>query len=291
MNFVSSVKILRLIFSFFAALLLVIYATSSFAKDSYKTESTPEDPAAAQPFKLNKEGKPLLYIGLHQQHRPFSYYSKEHKRREGYTVDVVKELCRRMQADCHVYYGNYKNIELKLLRGDLDFALGNFFEGPAAGHKLLYTDYIIRSYPVIVSTDYSLAFASADDLRAYNFGVRANSFEHTLMERERALSHVSYYTIYGTHTELFKALNQGQVDALYIGNLSAYGFTSIDKSTLYVIADKLHSHRRFGNVRIVLPGDHEALQRHLNELIAQMKKDKTLFRLSLDYMPSIENGL
>lgn len=285
-------KTLYIFVSFALALVLMINMTPSFAEDNNTAlASVFED--NSQPIRTNEEGKPLLYIGLHQQHRPFSYYSKALKRRSGYTVDVVKEMCKRLNADCHVYYGDYKDIELKLLRGQLDFALGNFFEraSASAGQRLIYTDYIIRSYPVIVATDYSLAFASADDLRAYNFGVRADSFEHVIMERERALSHVSYYTIYGTHTELFKALNQGKVDALYIGNLSAYGFTSIDKSTLYIISDKFHQQRQFGDVRIILPEDRKALQKSLNELILQMKNDKTLYRLSLDYMPSVENGL
>ncbi len=291
MNFKSSVKILRISIRFILALVLIMNVSLSYAEDHYKSELTPQESPSAPSFKLNSAGKPVLYIGLHKQHRPFSYYSKTLRRRTGYTVDVVNEICKRMNADCHVYYGNYKEIELRLLQGKLDFALGNFFEKGSGEHKLLYSDYIIRSYPVIVASDYSLAFASADDLRAYNFGVRANSFEHKLMERERAQSHISYYTIYGTHSELFKALNQSQVDALYIGNLSAYGFTYIDKSTLYIISDKLHSKRLFGDVRIVLPGDHHSLLANLNELIAQMKKDKTLYRISLDYMPSVENGL
>lgn len=232
-----------------------------------------------------------LRVGLHSNHIPFSYFSDLYNRHEGLAVDVANELCRRMDANCEFTYADYVKLESALSFNDLDFSVGNYERASATSAKFLYSNYYIRSYPVIISHDYSVVFATADDLRNCNFGVRAGSFEEKIMERERSLSNVAYYTIYGTHTEMFRALERGDIDALYLNNITAYGMLEHEPNALYMASDKYNPKNTYADICVGVSSQNRALLNKINEIIAQLKKDKTLYRISLKYMQNVSNGL
>ena len=233
-----------------------------------------------------------LRVGLQKNYRPFSYYSKYLDEYRGLAYDVAMEICKRMQAKCTLVFDDYVNIESGLWQGNLDFAVGNFvrLEHDDMGH-LPYSDYYIKSYPVIISSDYSVVFSSAEDLRSYNFGVRADSLEQQIMEHERLQSRVAFYTIYGTHSEMLKALKRGEVDALYTDNISAYSMLKHEKIQLFLSPDKYDLKNTYADICLAISPQRKDLLNKVNAILRDMKKDKALKRISMKYMQNISNGL
>ena len=90
---------------------------------------------------------------------------------------------------------------------------------------------------------------------------------------------------------MFKALERGDVDALYLDNLSAYSMLRRWGPIFYLCPDKFNQKRQFSDVRIVLPQGRLSLKTELNKVLDKFKEDRTLYRLSLEYMPNVENGL
>ena len=233
----------------------------------------------------------ILTVGLPEHHEPYTRYSSRRKRHVGFAQDVADALCQGMGAQCHYVYGNYSELNVKLFHGSVDFVVGAYELNHSSERAFEYTDYFIKTYPVIVSANYNLNFSSASDLSNYNFGVKTSSGEAEILARERNFRQIAYYTLYGSYEDMFSALERGDVDALYLDNLSAYSMLRRWGPIFYLCPDKFNQKRKFSDVRIVLPQGRLTLKTELDKLLDKFKEDRTLYRLSLDYMPNVENGL
>ncbi len=230
-------------------------------------------------------------VGLPEHHEPYARFSSETKKYVGFAQSVAENLCQSLGAQCHYVYGNYQDLNMKLFHGNVDFVVGAFELNRDSERAFEYTDYFIKTYPVIVSANYNLNFSSRSDLSNYNFGVKTASGEAEILARERNFRQIAYRTLYGSYEEMFKALERGDVDALYLDNLSAYSMLRRWEPIFYLCSDKFNQKRKFSDVRIVLPQGRLSLKTELNKVLDKFKKDGTLYRLSLEYMPNVENGL
>ena len=122
-------------------------------------------------------------VGLPEHHEPYTRFSSRRNSYVGFAQDVAASLCQSLGAQCHYVYGNYQELNMKLFHGSVDFVVGAFELNRDSERAFEYTDYFIKSYPVIVSANYNLNFSSASDLSNYNFGVKTASGEAEILAR------------------------------------------------------------------------------------------------------------
>lgn len=233
-----------------------------------------------------------LVVGLADNHVPFSYKSPVYSTHVGFSVSLARELCAEMNASCTFEFFSSYELMHAVTMGRVNFSVADFSPGPTF-ENFVFSHGVIRAHPVIVSTDFGLNFSTVEDLRAYNFGVRFGTSAHAIMASERMRSRVAYYTIYSSYSELFDALERGDVDALYIDNLTAYGTLKLNRLKFYVCGDKFSDvgSGNFTEQALMMPTDDPALLYRLNLALDRIKMSGKLQKLSLEYFQYLDTGL
>lgn len=231
-----------------------------------------------------------LVVGLANKHFPFSYRSPVYSTHVGFSVSLARELCSEMNASCTFEFFDSYELMHAVFLGRVNFAVASFSPGPAFDN-FVFSHPVIRSHPVIVSADFGLNFSTVEDLRIFNFGVRFGTQAERIMADERSKSRVAYYTIYSSYNDMFEALERGEVDALYIDNLTAYGTLKNSRLNLYISADKFNNTAVFQDQALMLPKEDPSLLYRLNLALDRLKMSGKLQKLSLEYFQYLETGL
>jgi ABC-type amino acid transport substrate-binding protein len=251
-------------------------------------------PSNAAPLKA-AEGAPApreLVVGLPASHALFSAYSGVYGRHEGFAVRAVQAVCAELGARCRFAYASYRDLEYMVASGRADFAAGFFASGGLYGATFPTTSYLVRAHPAVVSLNSNIAFASVGELSGLNYGVRFGTAELAGLDRARAVGRVAYYTVYGSYDEMFEALFDGRVDALYVDNLTAFGMMSEAGCDCYLARDKLGILPAGSTDGFVLgtsrgPEMASALER----AVSKLRRNGTFNSIALNYFPFQAGGL
>lgn len=242
---------------------------------------------AAEPLGGARE----FVVGLPSSHRLFSAYSGIYGKHDGFAVRAVKAVCAEIGIKCRLVYASYRELDYLVSAGRVDFAAGFFAEG-RYGFNFRMTSYLIKAHPVIVSLNSNIPFASQSELSGLNYGVRFGTDEQRALDDARAVRRIAYYTVYGSYEEMFEALEQGRVDALFIDNLTAFGMMSQGREDCYLATDKLGIYPKGESDAFVLATARGAgLQRVLDAAVGRLRGNGTFNSIALNYFPFQAGGL
>lgn len=152
----------------------------------------------------------------------------------GFEVDIMMEVCKRIQGDCHFQALTFDQIFKELLTENIDLALGAIITTREREGIFLF------SLPYLASSGHFITRANSpikniEDIRQKKVGVvRGTLFKDIVLEKYQGVVQVLEYR---TLSEAFIALSNNTLDAV-ITDEEAAKYWATTNSTLFKLVGK-----------------------------------------------------
>lgn len=217
-----------------------------------------------------------IRIGTQLYNPPFEVEAGKKGVFLGFDVDLMLEICKRLQAQCQFIPLTFAQIFAQLLTETIDLGLGAISITEARAATYLFTlPYLASRGQFITQTGSKVN--SLDDLPGKTVGVvQGGVFKTIILEQYNNTVKV---TEYPTLSETFQALSNGQVDLIITDEESAkYWATTnnifklVGKSTPVGIGYGIMANKKNG-----------ALINDINKILINMETDGTYLKIYNHY--------
>lgn len=211
----------------------------------------------------------------------------------GFNEDLARELCRRISARCVLSNVLFAEMLPGLENQRFELGFGNFLRTPEREKRIAFSDTIWRSSSRLMALPATAtrlgrklgAELSLDTLREARVLAVQDTQQHkylTSLASERGITVVMVKSM----AETMAALNEDKADFALLPMLSAFALLSKESAGRFeFVGPPIADHGLGGTVHIGLPKNNEALQRQINQALAEMRADGTYHRIVRRYFP------
>ena len=223
-----------------------------------------------------------LIIASEGARPPYNYFDGDHL--AGFEIDLGRDLCRRIAADCSFVAQDWDSLIPSLVAHRSDAIMAAMEITPARQAAIAFTSpYVRMPSALLVRRDADLAGATPSDLAGRVIGAEQGGTHQLFVQRVYPRSILKTY---GSLADAILDLEAGRVDAA-LGDkdaIAAFLATRRDASCCRILADVPRDPAIFGDgIAIGLRKDDGALRAAFDAALAQCRIDGTFARISERY--------
>lgn len=219
--------------------------------------------------KLMNDG--TLTVGAEVGYPPFEDFKEDGTTPEGYDVDIISEVADRLGLKVNIintaWDGIFSGIDV-----NYDCVCSAVTINAERKKTMLFSEPYINNYQaVVIPADSDWKISSFQDLNKKTIAVQKETTSDELMSDYKSTGSIVTEIVANEKvTSCFTQLSNGEVDAVVVDSTVADGYIASDGDK-YQIAFKDDSEpEQFG---IAMGKENTALQKAINEALAEMEKD------------------
>ncbi len=197
---------------------------------------------------------------------PYAVYAGTDKQYFGFTIDLMDNICRQIQAKC-TYKPLQLNTELDALQnGTVDLAFTPIpISNDSTGKFLFSLPYLISDGQFLALTEASIN--KVTDLKDKHIGVISLSLDQVL---KKSRFNNGKIKLYATFPELIAGLNNHEVDAIFINNHVGQYIINNSMANVKLVGDKIPIGEGYGILGLKT---NKELIEQINSALLKMEKD------------------
>ena len=208
-----------------------------------------------------------LTIAISGDNPPFNSRIDQHNHFYGFDVELMDEICKRMEADCRYMAMSLSDMFVAIENNVVDLAIDSIIITSSRSQYYLFSQPYLNSqvrFMVRKNSSYQLP----DDLKGRIIGMRkSNPFREFLMQFFKTDIKLRTFKL---KSDVIEALSDGEIDAILVNNTAAEYWASNDSNHFRLLGKPLPFGNGFG---IMANKDQAALISKINTILQQMKKD------------------
>lgn len=223
-----------------------------------------------------------LNIGVLPYNPPFEMMADQQHVFMGFEIDVMNEICKRLQVTCNFSPVIFANLLPAVNEGSIDLAMGSIVVTASR------EQYVAFSIPYLISRGQFLTsikadqFKEVDDLKGKKIGIlRGTIFKDVLWDIFQ--THADLKT-YDTIPNLIQGLSNGEVDAAFLLHESAHYWVLQDANLFKLVGEPI----LFGKgISMMTRQGNDSLIHQINNTILDMEADGTYLKIYSNYFGSL----
>jgi polar amino acid transport system substrate-binding protein len=234
----------------------------------------PTPAASPQAGGLPDLGGRTLRVATDATYPPFEMLDKD-KNVIGYDVDLIQEICRRVNCKPEVRTVAWEGILPGVQRGDYDVAISGITITEEREKQVDFTDPYITVGQVVMVRQEEARIQGAADLADKVVAVQLGTTNDELATKLQQEGKIREVKRYRTFDLAVAALLNRDVDAVIIDSVAGLGFMAQHPGKLKTVGEKLTQEQ----LGIVVREGNAELREAFNAALRALKEDGTLDRL------------
>lgn len=226
-------------------------------------------------------------IGVDQINPPMSTRTDNADHFIGFEIDIMDEICRRLRMDCGFQAVRANQIIETLESGKIDFAMDSIIIPKFRLYGLVLSLPYLPSYGQFMALK-SSSINKIDDIPGKTIGVRLGAFQVNI-DSDMYIKHMfkdtpkikSYYTI----SELLAALEEKEVDVVFINRYATNYWSSTNQGLYKLIGDAAYMGNGYG---IMSTNEYRPIMASINSSIMAMMDDGTYDKIYQRYFATFQ---
>lgn len=260
------------------ALLVLVVALSVAACARVRQQAAPPaaqpaPPAAGQPAAaLPDLGGREVKIGSDTTYPPFESVNEQTKEIEGFDVDLMAEICKRVNCKARFITTAWDGIFVALRQGQFDAVVSGVTITDERKKTIDFSEPYLRYGQVVLVRSEESAIVGVDSLTGKRVGVQTgttNDEKASALQKEGKVGDIKRYD---TFALAVKALINKDVDAVIIDSYAGDGYISVNPGKLKKVGEPFTSEA----LGIALRQGDTTLKGAFDAALAQIKTDGTL---------------
>ena len=224
----------------------------------------------------------LLYaqtinIGILLYNPPFEMEADQKNHFFGFEIDIMMELCKRMQTDCHYIPLTFAEIFTKLLADEIDLGLGSISITEQRRINYLFSLPYMKSTGQFI-TRIDSKIRGIDDIRNKRVGsVEGSLFKAIVLEK---FNHEVEIVEYPTLAEVFQALADGKIEIVIADEGAAKYWATNNSDSFKLVGNEIPIGIGYG---IMANKKHKELIETINKLLLDIEADGSYLKIYKRY--------
>ena len=201
----------------------------------------------------------------------------------GFDIDLMDEICRRIQAQCHYKPLSFTNVLSQVTSGEIDLGIGDITIIPIREKNYLFSlPYLPSSAQYVTQTSENIS--TIDEIRGKTIGARhAYVFEDVVTKQ---FGNQVTLKNYNNLSDLLNALGSDQVDTIIMEAPSARSIAA-NLTNLRLLGNAIPHGGGYG---IVAAKDKEHLIQEINQALLDIESDGTYKTLYNTYFSPMDTN-
>ncbi len=219
-----------------------------------------------------------LLIGTLAYNPPFEARADQQNDFVGFDIDIMTELCQRIQMECQFVPVNFEELFIQIIAYKIDLAIGGITITSARQEDFLFSlPYLLSSGQLITTANSPINTLA--DIQGKKIGVVRGSVAQTLLMQHFKESN-SVLVPYSTLVEAFQALSTQKTD-LVIADQATVNYWVTNNNGLYKLIGKpIYLGLSYG---IMANKSATALIQQINTALLAMEKDGSYLKIYSRY--------
>jgi polar amino acid transport system substrate-binding protein len=271
-------------------------ATPSATASAADTASASPSSAATESATLKRiKEKGYILIGSSND-APFSYQDVKTNKLEGIDIEILREVCKRLEIpDIQMKVIDFSNLLVELNNNSVDMVVDAMYVKDARLKIAAFTDkWYQEGEAVVIPAD--SAIASKDDLKGKTIGAQPGTTFYETAQKWLSDGKIGKLEAYDNQATLMTAVNMGKVDAVVTDGIVA-GYTLAQDSSLKLKLLTPYTAEASGQIGAAVRFEDKDFLTEVNKCLNDMKADGSLlailkkFGLTEDYFVSAADGI
>ena len=229
-----------------------------------------------------------IYIGTAAGSPPFSYVVSERNHFYGFEVDLMSELCRRIEVKCEFKPVVVSTIVNEINSGKINFAVAGITLPSRHLKEFVFSLPYLQSSGQFLSLKGSKIIYPAD-IKGKRVGVRRSTLEGGSFFKELTLEIYNYHVKvveYPTMHDLFMALSKKEVDVIFCNALPMIYWYHQHKDIYNLVGSEIP----LGNGYSIMASQKFRLQMmQMNHALLDMMADGTYLKIYTHYFHFLQH--
>lgn len=276
-----------------AFMMTLVLATGCSTKDSEK-ENTPTSSEGGSKMLQEIKEKGYILIGSSND-APFSYTDIETGELKGIDIEILREICKRLDIpDIQMKVIDFSNLLVELNNNNIDMVVDAMYVKEERLQIAAFTDkWYQEGEAVVIPADSTVA--TKEDLKDKTLGAQPGTTFYETAEKWLNEGRIGKLEAYDNQATLMTAVNMGKVDAVVTDGIVA-GYTLSSDSSLKLKLLSPYEAEASGQIGAAVRFEDKEFLDEVNTILNEMKKDGTLleiiknYGLTEDYFVEVEDG-
>ena len=218
-----------------------------------------------------------LTIGTMPNNPPFASLIDKHNHFSGFEIDLMLEICKRIQLPCRFKAIVMKEIQPDLIEQKIDLAIASYIISDQPPKGFIYSLPYLTSNAAFIVNNYS-KITTQHDIQNKKVGVRHGTLFDDLLRKlyGNNVTIIKYMTI----DELITALEGNDVDAVLTDAIAANYWVTNNNGEYRIIGNKIPVGDGYG---ILANIGQEALMQKINQALQTMMIDGSYVKIYSTY--------
>lgn len=221
-----------------------------------------------------------IKVGTIFFHPPFVLSSDS-----GFDVQLIKEICKKMNQSCTIIPMNFYNLSSALINGQIDIAIGDITISQQRKENYIFSlPYMLSKGQFIVqrNSDYQ----SVDDLKGKVVGILKTEGLRSVYYNYLVQNFSDLFSIqeFNDVEDIITALNENKIAAAFLNYLSANYWVMTCSDQLQDL--DAASHPLGAGIAIMSVPDKNDLINEINRQLLQMEQDGSYLKIYNTYIPT-----
>lgn len=217
-----------------------------------------------------------LIIGSSKFNPPFETWMSQEQDYYGYDVDLIKDICKRLNAKCIYKAYTFHDLFGALQNRDVDLVISSMIITKEREKYFLFSLPYLESYSQYITSAHS-SIENDDDLSGKRIGVRMGTpYGEQVLSDNRDNKIIYYPQI----DDIFIGLQKNEIDAFLLDYEAAKYWTATNPGVYKLIGGKKHVGNGYA---IMTQKNNINLIKKINKILFQMDDDGTFIKLYSKY--------
>ncbi len=269
-------------------------ADSSPAVSADASATTGSSSTESEVLKKIKE-KGYIEIGSSND-APFSYQDVKTGKLEGVDIEILREICNRLEIpDIKMKVIDFSNLLVELNNNSIDMVVDAMYVKDARLQIAAFTDkWYQEGEAVVIPADSKIG--SKEDLKGKTIGAQPGTTFYETAQKWLDDGKIGKLDAYDNQATLMTAVNMGKVDAVVTDGIVA-GYTLSSDSSLKLKLLTPYEAEASGQIGAAVRFKDKDFLVEVNKCLNDMKEDGTLLKilekygLTKDYFVGVEDGV
>lgn len=229
----------------------------------------------------------VYVIGVDQINPPMSTRTDSADHFIGFEIEIMTEICRRLQIDCTYQAVRSNQIITTLELGKIDFAIDSIIIPKFRLYGLVLSLPYLPSYGQFMTLKNS-SIEKIDDIPGKTIGVRLGAFQVNIdsdMYIKHIFKDVPKIQTYNTISELLAALESEEVDVIFVNRYATNYWYNTNPNLYKLIGDAAYLGNGYG---IMSTNAYRTIVSSMNTTIVAMMDDGTYDKIYQRYFASFQ---
>lgn len=260
------------------------------------SDNTADSQTASGESAMLKKIKDRGYILIGSSNdAPFSYSDVKTSKLEGLDIEILREICKRLEIpDIQMKVIDFSNLLVELNNNNIDMVVDAMYVKNERLQIAAFTDkWYQEGEAVVVPAD--SAIAGKEDLKDKTIGAQPGTTFYETAQKWLDEGKIAKLDAYDNQATLMTAVNMGKVDAVVTDGIVA-GYTLSSDSSLKLKLLSPYEAEASGQIGAALRFEDKDFLDEVNQCLNDMKEDGTLLKilkdygLTEDYFVSVDDG-